>query len=62
MSRFRDWWHCPHSDLSPIYGDEIIHVGWFRLQCRQCGRFLNGPVRLAEMRRGETTDPVEPTP
>jgi len=44
---------CPHSDLSPIYGDEINHVGGYRLQCRTCARFLDGPVYLAEARAGE---------
>ena len=45
--------HCPHSDLRPIYGDEINYVGGWRLQCRDCARFLDGPVRLAEFRRRE---------
>ena len=44
---------CPHSNLSPIYGDEINHVGGWRLFCRDCGRYIDGPVSLAESRSGE---------
>lgn len=55
------WWQhrainaCPHSDLRPIYGDEIIRrtPNWNRLQCRRCGRFLDGPVALAGLREKE---------
>jgi hypothetical protein len=50
---------CPHSDLRPIYGDEINQVGGSRLQCRTCGQYLDGPVSLARARadrieRGES--------
>ena len=44
---------CPHSDLRPIYGDQINHVGGYRLKCRRCSRFLDGPVELAKARAGE---------
>jgi hypothetical protein len=52
------WWlrtirrrrHCPHMRLDPIYGDEINHVGGWRLQCRACRRFFDGPVDLAAIR------------
>lgn len=55
------WWQfqeraaCPHSDLRPIYGDEILFgtPRLNRLQCRPCGRFLSGHVVLAKMRAGE---------
>lgn len=51
---------CPHSRLRGIYGDEVI-IGtprFSRLQCRDCGKFLDGPVVLAEMRRDETANPA----
>lgn len=51
--RFEGNYTCPHSDLQPIYGDRINHVGGYRLQCRTCARFLDGPVSLAEARAGE---------
>ena len=40
---------CPHSNLRPIYGDEIIFATpkFSRLQCRNCGKYLDGPVSLA---------------
>lgn len=47
---------CPHSDLDGIYGDSINHVGGWRLWCRQCKRFLDGPVALARSRRSEIAD------
>lgn len=52
-SRFRKRRYCPHSDLSGIYGDEINAVGGWRLQCRDCGRYIDGPVALAKSREGE---------
>lgn len=47
---------CPHSNLRPIYGDEIIVCtpDFNRLQCRDCRRYLNGPVALAAHRSKET--------
>ena len=42
--------HCPHSDIRPIHGDEINHVGGWRLQCEDCGSYLYGPVSIAFMR------------
>lgn len=42
------WWRCPHVRLRGIYGDEIRFSGWYRLQCRDCGRLLEGPVVLAK--------------
>jgi len=46
---------CPHSNLRGIYGDEVIFAtpNWNRLQCLDCGQFLDGPVKLAELRKGE---------
>lgn len=50
------WWqfrkraHCPHEHLIGIFGDEINWVGGWRLQCRDCGRYLDGPVSLADSR------------
>lgn len=43
---------CPHSNLRGIYGDEI-NARNSRLACLDCGRLLDGPVSLAESRRGE---------
>ena len=43
---------CPHSNLRGIYGDEI-NARRSRLECRDCRRFIDGPVSLAESRRGE---------
>lgn len=46
--------HCPHSNLRGIYGDEINHTAGFRrLQCRDCGRLIDGPVHLARLREDE---------
>jgi hypothetical protein len=52
---------CPHSRLRGIYGDEIIAAGFKRLRCLDCGRLLDGPVRLAESRRRESSDSVSDT-
>lgn len=41
---------CPHSHLRGIYGDEITFVGFWRLECLDCGRYLNGPASLASTR------------
>ena len=52
------WWrriHCPHSELEPIYGDEINALGGFRLRCRDCGRLIDGPPTLAASRKDEPT-------
>ena len=59
MNRYTKWFgpharsRCPHSDLEGIYGDEINRVGGFRLYCWDCHKYLGGPVRIAEMRKGE---------
>lgn len=46
--------HCPHSRLRGIYGDEINHTpGFRRLQCLDCGTFLDGPVWIADYRKNE---------
>lgn len=55
------WWQwrkrsrCPHSKLRPIHGDEIIFgtPDWNRIQCLDCGRFLDGPVVIAYLRKDE---------
>lgn len=39
---------CPHVSVRGIYGDEINARGGFRLQCRDCGLLLDGPVSLAD--------------
>lgn len=39
--------HCPHVNVDGIYGDEINHVGGYRLVCADCGRYLDGPVSIA---------------
>ena len=49
---------CPHSELGAIYGDQINFVGGWRLQCLNCRSYLDGPVKLAEMRRQEW-EPVD---
>lgn len=48
---------CPHSRLRGIYGDEVIFntPSFARLQCLDCGAYLDGPVSLVESRRGETS-------
>lgn len=38
---------CPHVNVRGIYGDEVNHRGGYRLQCRDCGRLLDGPVSIA---------------
>lgn len=38
---------CPHVDVRGIYGDEINYSAGFRLQCRDCGQLLDGPVSIA---------------
>lgn len=43
---------CPHSNLRGIYGDEVNSVGR-RLQCLDCGSYLDGPVILARIREDE---------
>lgn len=43
----RKWRRCPHVHLNGIYGDEINFVGGWRLQCGDCGRYLDGPVSLS---------------
>lgn len=56
MFLIKMWWrsrHCPHSNLRGIYGDEIIARGFFRLECEDCQRRLDGPVSLAKHRRAE---------
>lgn len=47
FKRFR----CPHVDVRGIYGDEINHVGGYRLQCFDCGAFLDGPASIAVQRQ-----------
>jgi len=44
---------CPHSDVRPIHGDEINHVGGYRLQCNDCRRYLDGHVVIAQLRADE---------
>lgn len=59
-SKVIPWWQfkkrssCPHSRLRGIYGDEIIVAGFKRLWCADCGKLLDGPVRLAQSRAGES--------
>jgi len=39
-----------------IYGDEINRTpGFRRMQCRDCGRLLDGPVGIADMRTVEAS-------
>ena len=45
---------CPHVNLEGIYGDEILRVGGYRLRCDDCGRYLDGPVSLAQALAEET--------
>lgn len=49
---------CPHSDLEGIYGDQINHVGGWRLWCHDCRRYIDGPVSLATSRRNEIPTPA----
>lgn len=54
MAERRKRKHCPHSRLRGFYGDKANHTPGFRhLECLDCGRFLDGPVALAEARRAE---------
>lgn len=52
--KYRGWFgqharrRCPHETLEGIFGDEIRHIGWWRLYCHDCGRFLDGPVGIAQ--------------
>lgn len=39
---------CPHVNLQGVYGDDIHCVGGYRLYCDDCGRYLDGPVSLAQ--------------
>lgn len=39
--------HCAHVKVRGIYGDEINITGGYRVQCRECGAFLDGPVSIA---------------
>lgn len=60
----RDRKRCPHSRLEGIYGDAVRFNAWYRLRCLDCGRLLDGPVRLARMRTAEWRPVTEegPTP
>lgn len=52
--------HCPHVDVRGIYGDEINHTpGNFRMQCRGCGRYLDGPVSIS-VERGDDYREIRP--
>lgn len=46
---------CPHMDIRGIYGDEIIFAtpNFNRLQCNDCGHYLEGPVTLAGRYRND---------
>ena len=46
--------YCPHSNLEGIYGDRINDCGGYRLWCKDCGRLLDGPVKLAAQRWSES--------
>lgn len=54
--KYRGWFgrqarrRCPHASKSGIYGDSIVHCGFWRLFCEDCGQFLDGPVSLADKR------------
>lgn len=48
--KWRTRLRCPHRRLVGIYGDEINHVGGYRLQCLDCWAYLDGPVWLAKER------------
>ena len=46
---------CPHLNVRGIYGDEINQTpGFRRLQCVDCGRYLDGPVSISVQRAKET--------
>lgn len=38
---------CPHANMRGVYGDEINDCGGYRLRCCDCGRYLDGPLSLA---------------
>lgn len=33
--------NCQHPNVRGIYGDEIIHSGWRRWRCLDCGKAFN---------------------
>ena len=46
--------HCPHIDVVGVYGDEITRTpGGMRNLCRDCGRYLDGPVAISVIRQME---------
>lgn len=51
---------CAHRNLNGIYGDEVNRVGGWRLQCRDCLKYLDGPVNWAEFGEGEKVTPETP--
>lgn len=41
---------CPHANIRGVHGDEIIHAAnWRRLNCIDCGRYLDGDLELANV-------------
>lgn len=46
---------CSHLNLCVIYGDKVIFAtpNNNRLQCIDCGKFLDGSVKSAELRKGQ---------
>lgn len=62
------WWEfrkrsrCPHVNVRGIYGDEIIFAtpNWNRIQCLDCGKFLDGPVSIAVARQSQVGSTGEP--
>lgn len=59
LRQYRGWFgrtarrRCPHAELVGVYGDEINLVGGWRLWCKGCGCYLDGPVSLVEARSAE---------
>lgn len=61
------WWQfrkrsrCPHEHVRGIYGDEIIFAtpDFNRLQCLDCGKYLEGPVNISDNRPSSKETPHE---
>lgn len=60
--RHRTRAHCPHANVTGIYGDPINHCGGWRLRCDDCGRHLEGPVAMAATRGPDTHPGGSPAP
>ena len=35
---------CGHQHVRCVHGDEIVHANYRRRACKDCGRYLKGPL------------------